>query len=504
MKSLKTFIRSVSTRPSRGSSVRSGGATGAALILSIASFSVVVLSISLLFGYSSRVTDGQDMLESSAQATLSHTGALESAIMRLSSGELSPGEPISPVSTGGMLTTFDVAEALPIESHTLEISMPGSTDQRAVPTWMGVLAAGRMENGFAAVLVRSGSELWEAGFPVGILLPEAPDHWIIAGNTSGAGAVAVLAAGQAGCDTLYAIGPGGSVQSYPLDGLTLKPSSVVTMGSHQGRCSAVITDGSNRAVLVDLEGAALNTWLQSPAGTCPVLAEGTGLFGEILAPGRETDEHGSPVHDVFTGDFNQDGSTDIAWAGPSTLACLLSGGELAQVDVLEGGKLLAWGFLEGRYGMGGLWEQPDGRHAWRKLLWSGFQTLPAAGTALAGYSGRLVFDGEAFFGRSSDILHVSESPLSDRTMMTFTGGRTGDYDASGGGDVAIPRSDGLTIHIDPVGREGMEFLLGVSTGLPGASPIFTETVSVRLHSGATGDESHPRIVLVSMMTAGEV
>ena len=473
--------------PDTGQSRGSSSAPGAALILSLASFAIVGLSIALLFGYSSGVTDCQDGLENSAQAMLTHSGALEYAMMKLESGGVSPGEPISSVSTGGMVTVFDVSGLSPMESRTLDIPMPGSTDRLLVPTWDGILAVGRDESGFEAVLVRHGSGLRNAGFPVGIGLPETPDHWTLSGCMTEGGAVAAIACGWQGCDTLFAIGPDGSVESYPLDGLDLTPSSVLTIGSFEGRTSAVITDGTNRALLVDLAGRAPNSPVHSPVGTCPVISNGYDLFGDIsVSFADDTSSDHMIVHDVFTGDFNQDGSLDLAWAGPSSMACLLSGGGNLQVDEIEDGKLIAWGFLEGRYGLGGLWELNDGRLAWRKQIWSGFQVLPAAGAALSGYGGRLVFDGEAFYGTSSGLLSISETPLAERVVMTFPEGITADFDLSGGLDVAVPGDGSVTIHFDPAGSGGMEFELGISTGYPGADPIISETRSVLVLTGTSG------------------
>ena len=464
----------------------SSSTTGAALILSLASFAVVGLSMALLFGYSSGVTDCQDGLQNSAQAMLTHSGALEYAVMKLESGGVSPGEPISSVSTGGMVTVFDVSGLSPMESRTLDIPMPDCTEMLLVPTWDGILAVGRNESGFEAVLVHHGSGLRNTGFPVGIGLPETPDHWTLSGCMTDGGAVAAIACGWQGCDTLFAIGPDGSVESHSLDGLDLTPSSVLTMGSFQGRTSAVITDGSNRALLVDLAGRAPNSPVWSPEGTCPVITSGYGLFGDIsLKLTEDTDGDHRIVHDVFTGDFNQDGSPDLAWAGPSSMACLLSGGGNLQVDEMEDGKLIAWGFLQGRYGLGGLWELNDGRLAWRKQLWSGFQVLPAAGAALNGYGGRLVFDGEAFYGTSSGLLSVSETPLAERAIMTFPESMTADFDLSGGLDVAVPGDEAVTIHFDPAGSGGMEFDLGISTGFPGADPIISETRSVLVLPGTS-------------------
>jgi hypothetical protein len=445
-------------------------------VLALASAATAVLSVVLLFGYVTGLSDRTDELVLSAQALFANQGTMDYAEALLSaSGEAAIPE-LPPVLTGGLVSSISAVPDTESDSRSFEILLPGAEDLRVVRCRGGALIAGSTSQGLILTFHRTGSDRSEPGFP--ILLGSVPSTagWAISGCESADSILGVVASSQDGAGQLSVIGEGGAVRSLALDDLQVSSSTVMTTGWLHGSAAVALSDGSNHAVLVDLNGAASERF-DSPDGTCPVFLPWGEFYGE---PGTDlfTGSAGYTVADFFTGDFNQDGEPDVAWVGPSSVACLLSGRDLVSLDSVEGSSLVAWGFLEGRYGLGGLWESPDGRLSWRKLLWSGFQQLPAGGIALSGYTGRISSTGGTVTGVRSGKLEYATAGVSSAPVLTIDGGTPIDLDASGVMDAAVIRDGSVTLMPDPCGPIGTSLRLTVTTVSPSGEWLFTGSRAV--------------------------
>jgi hypothetical protein len=445
-------------------------------ILALASTAAAVLSVVLLFGYVTGLSDRTEDLEISAQALFANYSAMDFAESMLSAPGGGAGSYLPPVTTAGMVSTFSAAPDSSSSSRSFEIDLPGAEDMRVVRCSGGALAAGVTSRGLSVTFHRTGSDDPEAGFP--IVVPGVNDTagWAIAGCLFDPGILGVVASDRDGTGQLHVIGEGGIVSSSEPDGIWISSSTLITTGVHEGSPAAALSDGSNTAVVVNLNGSAPQSF-HSPEGTCPVFLPWGELFGE---PGSAPPADGKSctVTDFFTGDFNQDGEPDVAWAGPSSVACRLSGRNLVILDSVEGSALVAWGFLEGRYGLGGLWESADGELSWRKLLWSGFQLLPAGGVALAGYSGRISSAGGTLAGVRSGRLEYTAAGSSGSPALVFDGGTPVDLDGSGLMDAAVVHDDGITLMPDPGGPVGASLRLTATTAAPSGEVLLTGTRTV--------------------------
>jgi len=283
-------------------------------------------------------------------------------------------------------------------------------------------------------------------------------------------------------------GPAGTAtRRVAAEGLDLQAAAVLTTGIVDGIPSALLTDGADLGVLFGLEGTGAPRILRSAPGTCPlILPGGEGLYGEP-PDDRSADTPRYAVTDVLHGDFNRDGAQDLAWAGPASMACLLSGRDDVMLDPVEGSTLQAWGFLDGRYGLGGLWASPDGRLSWRKLLWSGFQQLPAGGVALAGYSGRMVSAGGVLAGVRDGRLEYSVSGAYPAPGSSVEGGVPFDLDGAGAMDAAVLADGSVTLIGGPSGDDPSTLRLTVTTTTASGETLLTGVRTVPSGSAAIGD-----------------
>ncbi len=455
-------------------------------MLALAAVSAVVLSLGVLIGYSSVVSDGLDRMESGAQALLSHESAVDHLLLMLESGRLEPGDLPPPIIVGGMRTVFSDACLVPREGSTGRMLLGDMTAAVPLPAAVAgeVMVVGEAGGGLELLLFSTGDSLPLPGFPVTVC-SELDGDWSAHPAPSGSGIAAVVAFGAAGGDSLAIVDPSGNVRHAQLSGLDPASVSVVTAALRDVGPLAVLSDGAGRGLMVG-PGNGHATWLRSPPGTCPVLLPDGTLYGE-RSPEGQAPPAGAAILDLMTGDFDRDGGTDAAWVLPGRMTCYLSGrGELVS-DRPAGMELLAWGHLDGMHGLGGLWRDDGGTGApeWRKLFWSGFDPLPAAGSALAGLRGRITTVGgsSAALAGSDGCLRTFPSGSPEEVLLSVPGGVAGDFDGSGALDAAVTGEGVLTLHLDPAGSEGVLAVVTAETGPAGDGPILSEELGFGIAPG---------------------
>jgi len=427
-----------------------------ALVLASAASASVLLSISLLFGYVSQASERHKSMEIAAQVTLSHDSAVEYATLMYASESISPEDFVPPVETGGMISQFRIIESIPLESRTLRYEFPEVSEISVVPTRDGLMVAGNAVGSVIVYLRELDTDRNRSGFPIAVC--SIPDSWILAECVPEIEPLGILACNNTGIDVLITISANGTSSVYPLGDFEISESSVITTGLAESVPVVVITDG-----------------------TCPVITPDGRIFGET--PSVESDVSVFDPHfieDVFFGDFDLDGNYDTAWVSKGCLACMSSASGILIKDEVESAELIAWGYIEGRHGLGGLWNYDDSEIHWRKYLVNGFQNLDNYNTALNGYNGRIYSYQNTFTGLRNEHFEVINSDSSYRNLVVIDRGTPKNFNGSGGIDIAVISEENLLLHLDPSGSEDVLMDLEISTGMPGEEPVLNNKYTFRV------------------------
>lgn len=448
--------------------VPKGRGSGAAFVISVAVSAVVILSISLLFGYVSKVSEEQKSVEESTQATLSHDAAVEYAAFMYASGRISPEDSVPPVETGGMISQFRTIESTPVGSRTLRYEFPGISGLSAVPSHSGLLVAGNIDDSVIVYLREMNTGRNRAGFPV--MIHSIPGSWILKGCVPDIEPLCVIACDNAAFDVLITISEYGTSSAYSLGDFGISGSSIITTGLTESGPVAVITDGFNAGIAIELDSGEIRH-LYSASGTCPVIMPDGIIYGEISSDESIVSILDPPlIKDVFFGDFDLDGNYDTVWASRGCLACMSSARGMLLKDEVESAELIAWGYIEGRHGLGGLWHYEDSKISWRKYLIYAFQNLDNHNTLLNGYNGRVFSYRNTLTGHRNGNLEIVTSDFSDHILFIPDSDIPGNFNGSGGIDIAVISEEALLLYLDPAGSEDVLVEVEISTGLYDEEP----------------------------------
>lgn len=468
---------------------------GTALGLAAAASASVLLSISLLFGYVSKVSERQKTMEKSAQAELSHDAAVEYAEFIYASSRISPEDSIPPVETGGMVSQFRIIESVPVESRTLRYEFPGISGLSVVPSRSGLLIAGNTDDSILVYLRELDSERNRPGFPIAIC--SIPDSWILKECIPNIEPLCALACDNAAADVLFTISGDGTSSSYSLGDFGISEYSVITTGLTESGPVVVISDGLNAGIAIELDSGETRH-LYSVCGTCPVIMPDGRIYGEM-----SSDESAvsildpAVIKDVFFGDFDLDGNYDTVWASQGCLACISSARGMLIKDEVDSAELKAWGYIEGRQGLGGLWNCEDSEIRWRKYLINGFQNLDNYSAVLKEYDGRIYSYRNTLTGHRNENLEIVNSDSSNQSLFSIDKGIPEDFNGSGGIDIAVISEETLLLYLDPSGSEDVLVELEISTGIPGEEPILDNTYTFRVISS-----NRDRMVLLTPVGGG--
>jgi hypothetical protein len=161
------------------------------------------------------------------------------------------------------------------------------------------------------------------------------------------------------------------------------------------------------------------------------------------------------VKDVFPGDFNSDGFSDMAFATSfSLMVCSGANGQLYRA--LPGGSLACWGQVHGRNGISGMWQLPSGEEVWLRLGYDGFNEFIPEAIYRMGWEGRYEGYGNTFSG----IIHGSAVAASTSGYLqellsgsVFIGNADGGYL-----DFFVLREDGVEAFFNPVNGDGVRMV----------------------------------------------
>ncbi len=440
---------------------------GGALVLTAAASASVLLSVLLLFGYVSDTSDRQNSLEESVQASLAEETAIDYATFmyrdRISSDEVLPS-----LETGGFVSSFRMIETA-AASRTISYEFPGVTEITGVNVSSGIIIAGRKSDSLSVHYRIPGHGAEKEGFSYNICY--LPDNWVLSEAAESIEPICILICDYPSVDGLFTLFRDGSSRAYSLGDFGLAAGALITSGMTEDGPAAVITDGFNSGIIINLDDG-LSQYMVSVVGTCPVIFPDGRIFGEISS--KPYTEHmsdtESEIRDIFFGDFDLDGSSDAAWAGSDCLTCFSSARNTLVKDDSVSGELAAWGFLEGRYGLGGLWLDGNAGTSWRKFIVTGFSDLEDGEILLQGFEGRILTDGNnmaAIRGES----RVIAADSSGQNVFSVDSGIAGDFDGSGILDIAVFSDELVSIHPDPAGPEGILLKLEITTGIDPDMPI---------------------------------
>lgn len=221
--------------------------------------------------------------------------------------------------------------------------------------------------------------------------------------------------------------------------------------SDSGDPLLIITGGSSTGSFHNVSnGEALH--ISSPPGTCPMFMPDGTVFGSFTSGSSFSIAR---VRDAFSGDFNNDGFDDLAFATTFSLM-VYSGatGELHRAG--PGGSLVCWGDVYGRNGLSGMWMLPSGDEQWLRLGYDGFSEFIPEMIYRMGWEGRFTGYGNTFAGFIDGAAVVASTSGYLQELLSgnvFTGNADG-----GSLDFFVLSEDGLEAYFNPVSGDGIRLV----------------------------------------------
>ncbi len=436
-----------------------GKNSGAALVIALAASLAVMLSVALLIGYISRIVDQQVFLEQRTQAKLTEESAVAALCMDFRNSQISDFNDLPEYRIGPMSTSFTLIKTDVVPLREVRLARDCSGTRAAFPAGKYLFLICESENRIEIDLIDSSTLSSLEGFPT--YLSPKPGVWTAVGIVADGEPLLFAAFRDEKEDTVYTVFKDASIESYPVNLPLWNSLSLVSAGIYDDEPSLLISNGKNKAQLV-MPGSERILFAFSEPGTSPVFLSNGGIYGDI---GNLQDSPDSefPVVDVFSGDFDMDGTFDMVWAGPNSLSFLSSFRGSLQRDTLTEGTLVAWGGIEGTFNLAGRWILSDESVVWRKLFWNGFQEYSGIGILTLDWEGRIESSHGIILG-SSDGLFRTASTFEghSRELCSSEGALICDLDGSGT-DILSLDEDGLRIFMNPLSGNGLHLSLRVRT-----------------------------------------
>lgn len=421
---------------------------GAALMIALLAAVIVMLAATLLISLTERMVNGHQKRIVNAQISFSESSAADGLAFLLETEGAGVVSGTQSFELAGVTTEFTLTEtgSSGIRRGYYAFDNPAGTVM--VTGGNRLITASRSGDGTVMVVFYSDETFQPiAEFSLETsMFPAAGTHLI---TDQGNGAVFVLRGN--GETALWAVTEQGVTASSTVGSVYMPSGCHLSAAlSENGIPSLIATTGANHGALYNVaSGQACH--ISSPVGTCPVfMADGT-VFGTLSGT---TSSFGiSLIRDVFSGDFNNDGVSDMAFATSYSLSGV-SGATGEIHSSAPGGSLVCWGEAQGRNGLVGMWKTPDGSEKWYRLGWDGFTLFTPENTYRMGWQGRFTALGNTFAGflGSQAVVASSSGYLEE---LFSDGAFTGNSD---GGDLDFFRLDqfGLEVLFNPVSGDGTE------------------------------------------------
>jgi hypothetical protein len=422
---------------------------GAALIIAMTAAVVVMLSVMLLLGYISGMVDQQSVLEDRTQARLTESSAVDGLAWLLDKNLIEDGNNLPRFTVGTMTTTFDVDGMENTPPYEFRILLDGYDDPLLLASGEGLFIVGIRDGVIIVDLFDPLTGRSVSGYPVEVC--GETDSWIAAAGTVGGEPVAFVIARGGGVDQICCI-QNGSLTVSETDVIVLSGNSLFSVGELDTEPALLVSNGSNWAQLI-APGTGTVYYGSSPSGTSPVFLPDGRVYGHF-SPDPLFAFPGAGIVDNFLGDFNRDGTPDVAWAGPHSFT-FFSGltGELI-LDNVAGHVLVAWGSVEGRFKLGGCWMSSDGTRTWRRLSYNGFRDYSAGGVLDFEWFGRIEGLNNMLIGIVGDSIGIANLAQGELTpVCSALSGFMGDIDGSNIDIISIDDSDARLI-MNPLDGNG--------------------------------------------------
>ncbi len=436
-----------------------GKTSGAALVIALAASLVVMLSVALLIGYISRVVDQQVFLEQRTQARLTEESAVAALCMDFRNSQVSDFSDLPEFTIGPMYTTFTLIETDVVPPREVWLARECSDTGAVFPAGKYLFLICEAENHLEIDLIDSAAMISLEGFPK--YLSAKPEAWIAAGIIADGEPLLIAAFREGKEDTVYTVFKDASIECIPANLPLWNSLSLVSAGIYDDEPTLLISNGRNRAQLV-MPGSERVLFAFSDPGTSPAFLGNGSIYGDI-GELQDSPNSGFPIVDVFSGDFDMDGTEDLFWAGPNSFTFLSGFRGRLHRDTLSEGTLIAWGVIEGTFNLAGRWMLSDGSIVWRKLSWNGFQDYPGIGILTLDWEGRIESSNGIMLGSSDGIIRTASSIQGhSRELCPSEGVLISDLDGSGT-DIISLEEDGLRIFMNPLSGDGLHLSLRVRT-----------------------------------------
>ncbi len=436
-----------------------GKTSGAALVIALAASLVAMLSVALLIGYISRVVDRQVYLEQRTQAKLTEESAVAALCMDFRNSQVSDFSDLPEYRIGPMCTTFTLIETDVVPPREVRLARDCSGTRAVFPAGKYLFLICESENHLEIDLIDSATLSSLEGFPT--YLSSKPEVWTAAGIIADGEPLLMAAFREGKEDTVYTVFSDASNEFFPVNLPLWNSLSLVSAGIYDDEPTLLISNGRNRAQLV-MPGSERVLFAFSEPGTSPDFLSNGSIYGDI-GNLQDSPNSGFPIVDVFSGDFDMDGTFDIVWAGPNSLSFLSGFRGRLQRDTLPEGTLVAWGGIEGTFNLAGRWMLSDESVVWRKLSWNGFQEYPGIGILTLDWEGRIESSCGILLGSSDGIFRTASTFEGHSRELCPSGGvLMSDLDGSGT-DILSLEEDGLRIFMNPLSGDGLHLSLRVRT-----------------------------------------
>lgn len=426
---------------------------GAALMIALLAAVIVMMAASLLIGLTRRLVDAHVERISAAQIALSESSAADGLAFLLS--QRGPGVASEPLrfELAAVSTEFTHLETGTAGIRTGFYSVENPLNAVFIPAGNRLVSVQKIDQTSVLVTFFSGdtfNPVSEYTFETD-LFPAAGTPFVYQGAE---GVVVVFEGGE---KTLIAVMTSDGVQvQVMIDSRVLSSGSrLFATEASNGSPMLILTGGSNVATLYNLlSGEAIR--IGSPSGTCPAfLSDGT-MFGS--ASQVRSSFGAAHVVDAFSGDFNNDGMEDMAFATRFSLS-VYSGSTGEIIRSSPGGSLSSWGSVGGRTGLCGMWDMPVGSDRWFRLGFDGFTEFNPEMVYELGWQGRFQGQGNTLTGFINGIAVIASSSGYTRELLSgevFTG------DADGGEtDFFSISENGVDACFNPVHGDGVELAFSV-------------------------------------------
>ncbi len=420
---------------------------GAAIMIALLAAVVVMLAATLLIGLTRRMVNAHTGRLDAAQVTLSESSAADGLAFLFS--QQGPGVASEPLQfdLAGVSTKFTLLETGTAGIRSGFYPIENALRAVIIPAGNRLISARKIDEFTVLVTFFSGETFHptsEFVFETD-LDPVAGTPFLYQGEE---GAVIVF---QGGGSALLCVVTSAGVQvQTTVNSAVLYSGFRLSAGeSSDGTPLLIVTRGANLGMLYDCESGEPQH-IGSPVGTCPVFLADGSIFGSV------TRSHSSfgigHIVDVFNGDFNNDGSEDMAFATRFSLS-VFSGATGDIFRTSPGGSLTSWGSVGGRTGLCGMWMMPGGHEKWFRLGYDGFSEFIPEMNYRLGWQGRFYGSGNTlagFIDGSAVIASSSGYILELLSGEVFTG------DADGGEtDFFRTAANGVDACFNPVNGDGI-------------------------------------------------